>query len=150
MLARAAPCRQRLVVEPAPNELLQMVERIERRDIVFGIVGLGYVGLPLAVELARAGYRVLGYDVNQRVVDGLNAGRSHVKDVTDTQLRDIAARFTATTNADRLGEADAISICVPTPLSKFKDPDVSFIVAATESVKRSLRRGQAIILESTT
>jgi len=127
-----------------------LLERIERRDIVFGIVGLGYVGLPLAVELARAGYRVLGYDVNQRVVDGLNAGRSHVKDVTDTQLRDIAARFTATTNADRLGEADAISICVPTPLSKFKDPDVSFIVAATESVKRSLRRGQAIILESTT
>jgi UDP-N-acetyl-D-glucosamine dehydrogenase len=127
-----------------------LLERIERRDIVFGIVGLGYVGLPLAVELARAGYRVLGYDVNQRVVDGLNAGRSHVKDVTDTQLRDITARFTATTNADRLGEADAISICVPTPLSKFKDPDVSFIVAATESVKRSLRRGQAIILESTT
>jgi UDP-N-acetyl-D-glucosamine dehydrogenase len=127
-----------------------LLERIERRDIVFGIVGLGYVGLPLAVELARAGYRVLGYDVNQRVVDGLNAGRSHVKDVSDAQLKDIAARFTATTNADRLGEADAISICVPTPLSKFKDPDVSFIVAATESVKRSLRRGQAIILESTT
>jgi len=127
-----------------------LLERIERRDIVFGIVGLGYVGLPLAVELAQAGYRVLGYDVNQRVVDGLNAGRSHVKDVSDSQLKDIAARFTATTNADRLGEADAISICVPTPLSKFKDPDVSFIVAATESVKRSLRRGQAIILESTT
>jgi UDP-N-acetyl-D-glucosamine dehydrogenase len=127
-----------------------LLERIERRDIVFGIVGLGYVGLPLAVELAQAGYRVLGYDVNQRVVDGLNAGRSHVKDVSDSQLTDIASRFTATTNADRLGEADAISICVPTPLSKFKDPDVSFIVAATESVKRSLRRGQAIILESTT
>jgi len=127
-----------------------LLERIERRDIVFGIVGLGYVGLPLAVELAQAGYRVLGYDVNQRVVDGLNAGRSHVKDVSDSQLKDIASRLTATTNADRLGEADAISICVPTPLSKFKDPDVSFIVAATESVKRSLRRGQAIILESTT
>jgi UDP-N-acetyl-D-glucosamine dehydrogenase len=127
-----------------------LIERIERRDIVFGIVGLGYVGLPLAVELARAGYRVLGYDVNQRVVEGLNAGRSHVKDVTDAQLRDIRDRFTATADADRLGEADAISICVPTPLSKFKDPDVSFIVAATESVKRALRPGQAIILESTT
>jgi UDP-N-acetyl-D-glucosamine dehydrogenase len=127
-----------------------LIERIERRDVVFGIVGLGYVGLPLAVELARAGYRVLGHDVKQRVVDGLNAGRSHVKDVSDGQLREIASYFTATTDADRLGEADAISICVPTPLSKFKDPDVSFIVAATESVKRSLRRGQAIILESTT
>jgi UDP-N-acetyl-D-glucosamine dehydrogenase len=102
------------------------------------------------VELARAGYRVLGYDVNPRVVAGLNAGRSHVKDVTDAQLAEIASRFSATTEAERLGEADAISICVPTPLSKFKDPDVSFIVAATESVKRTLRRGQAIILESTT
>ena len=120
-----------------------LIERIERRDIVFGIVGLGYVGLPLAVELARAGYRVLGYDVNARVVGGLNAGRSHVKDVSDEQLREIASRFSATTDADRLGEADAISICVPTPLSKFKDPDVSFIVAATESVKRTLRPGQA-------
>lgn len=127
-----------------------LIELIERRDIVFGLVGLGYVGLPLAVELARAGYRVLGYDVNARVVEGLNAGRSHVRDVTDAQLREIASRFSATTDADRLGEADAISICVPTPLSKFKDPDVSFIVAATESVKRTLRRGQAIILESTT
>jgi UDP-N-acetyl-D-glucosamine dehydrogenase len=102
------------------------------------------------VELARAGYRVLGYDVNQRVVEGLNAGRSHVKDVTDAQLREISDRFTATADADRLREADAISICVPTPLSKFKDPDVSYIVAATEAVKRTLRRGQAIILESTT
>ncbi len=127
-----------------------LIERIERRDIVFGIVGLGYVGLPLAVELARAGYRVLGYDVNRRVVDGLNGGRSHVKDVADAQLREIGDRFTATTDAERLGEADAVSICVPTPLSKFKDPDVSFIVAATESVKRTLRPGQAIILESTT
>ena len=68
-----------------------LIERIERRDIVFGLVGLGYVGLPLAVELARAGYRVLGYDVNARVVDGLNAGRSHVRDVTDAQLREIAS-----------------------------------------------------------
>ncbi len=127
-----------------------LLEKAQRRDIVFGIVGLGYVGLPLAVELARAGYRVLGYDVNPRVVDGLNAGRSHVKDVTDAQLAAIRERFTATSDAARLREPDAISICVPTPLSKFKDPDVSFIVAATDAVKRTLRRGQAIMLESTT
>ncbi len=109
-------------------------------------------GLPLAVELARAGYRVLGFDVNQNVVDGLNAGRSHVKDVTDAQLQAAmeCGRFSATTDMLRLSEPDAISICVPTPLSKFKDPDISFIVAATESVKKRIRRGQAIILESTT
>jgi UDP-N-acetyl-D-glucosamine dehydrogenase len=128
----------------------ELIAKSERREITFGIVGLGYVGLPLAVELARAGYRILGYDVNPRVVEGLTAGRSHVKDVSDAQLADVADRLEATTDATRLGEADAISICVPTPLSKFKDPDVSFIVAATEAVKRTLRRGQAIILESTT
>jgi len=129
-----------------------LIAKAERRQILFGIVGLGYVGLPLAVELARAGYRVLGFDVNPDVVEGLNQGRSHVKDVTDAQLQRAmeCGRFSATTDMSRLSEPDAISICVPTPLSKFKDPDVSFIVAATEAVKRRLRRGQAIILESTT
>ena len=129
-----------------------LIAKAERRDALFGIVGLGYVGLPLAVELANAGYRVLGFDVQQKVVDGLNAPRSHVKDVTDAQLQAVvrAGRFSATTDMSRLAEPDAVSICVPTPLSKFKDPDVSYIVAATEAVKRALRRGQAIILESTT
>jgi UDP-N-acetyl-D-glucosamine dehydrogenase len=128
----------------------ELITKAERRQIRFGIVGLGYVGLPLAVELAQAGYRVLGFDVNPDVVAGLNAGRSHVKDITDAQLQTQCDRFSATTDLARLSEPDAISICVPTPLSKFKDPDVSFIVAATEAVKKRLRRGQAIILESTT
>ena len=129
-----------------------LITKAERRQILFGIVGLGYVGLPLAVELARAGYRVLGFDVNHDVVDCLNEGRSHVKDVTEAQLQKAmeCARFSATTDMARLSEPDAISICVPTPLSKFKDPDVSYIVAATEAVKKRLRRGQAIVLESTT
>ena len=129
-----------------------LIAKAERREALFGIVGLGYVGLPLAVELADAGFRVLGFDVQDRVVEGLNAGHSHVKDVSDAQLQAVvrAGRFSATTDMLRLAEPDAISICVPTPLSKFKDPDVSFIVAATEAVKRTLRRGQAIILESTT
>ena len=130
----------------------ELIRKAEGREALFGVVGLGYVGLPLAVELAKAGYRVLGFDISQRVVDGLNAGRSHVKDISDEQLREAAAagRFEATTDMARLAEPDAISICVPTPLSKFKDPDVSYIVAATDAVKRTLRRGQAIILESTT
>src|SRR3954471_18596053 len=129
-----------------------LIEKASRREALFGIVGLGYVGLPLAVELAGAGYRVLGFDIIDRVVDGLNAGRSHVKDISDEQLGAVvqAGRFEATTDMSRLGEPDAISICVPTPLSKFKDPDVSYIVAATEAVKKRLRRGHAIILESTT
>jgi UDP-N-acetyl-D-glucosamine dehydrogenase len=130
----------------------ELIRKAERREALFGIVGLGYVGLPLAVELAKAGYRVLGFDIIARVVEGLNDGHSHVKDVSDEQLQEAlsAGRFEATTDMARLGEPDAISICVPTPLSKFKDPDVSYIVAATDAVKRTLRRGQAIILESTT
>lgn len=127
-----------------------LVEKARSREALFGIVGLGYVGLPLAVELAKVGYRVVGFDVSQRVVDGLNAGKSHVKDISDADLAAIKGKFTATTDGNALGECDAISICVPTPLSKFKDPDVSYIVAATETVKDVLRPGQAIILESTT
>jgi len=130
----------------------ELIGKAERREALFGIVGLGYVGLPLAVELAAAGYPILGFDINEGVVDGLNEGHSHVKDVTDAQLGAAMSggRFSATTDMARMGEPDVISICVPTPLSKFKDPDVSYIVAATEAVKRTLRRGQAIILESTT
>ncbi len=130
----------------------ELIAKAERREALFGVVGLGYVGLPLAVELANAGYRVLGFDISQPVVKGLNAGRSHIKDISDEQLLQVLKtnRFTATTDLARMGEPNVISICVPTPLSKFKDPDVSYIVAATESVKKTLRRGQAIILESTT
>src|ERR687898_1807585 len=130
----------------------ELIGKAQRREALFGIVGLGYVGLPLAMELAKAGYRVLGFDISERVVNGLNAGHSHVKDVSADQLGEALAggRFEATTDMSRMGEPDAVSICVPTPLSKFKDPDVSYIVAATDSVKRTLRRGQAIILESTT
>ena len=129
-----------------------LIAKAERREALFGIIGLGYVGLPLAVELGRAGFRVLGYDVSTRVVDGLNAGRSHIKDISDADLQEVltAGRFEATADPARLGEPDAISICVPTPLGKYKDPDVSYIVAATEAVTAKLRRGQAIILESTT
>lgn len=129
-----------------------LIARAAKRDITFGIVGLGYVGLPLAVELGRAGFKVLGYDITPRVVDGLNSGKSHIKDISDADVAELrkSGRFEATTDASRLSEADAISICVPTPLSKYKDPDVSFIVAATDAIKNSLRRGQVIILESTT
>jgi UDP-N-acetyl-D-glucosamine dehydrogenase len=129
-----------------------LIRKAESREALFGIIGLGYVGLPLAVELAKAGYRVIGMDVSERVVQGLMAGQSHVKDVSTAELAAARRndRFTATTDGALLRDADAISICVPTPLSKFKDPDVSYIVAATETVKKALRPGQAVILESTT
>ncbi|MGH7754624.1 MAG: nucleotide sugar dehydrogenase [Gemmatimonadales bacterium] len=129
-----------------------MIRRARERGVTFGVLGLGYVGLPLALELVRAGYRVLGFDVNRSVVDLLNAGRSHVKDIpADRVAAAVKAKtFEATTDLGRLGEADAVSICVPTPLSKTKDPDISYVLAARDSVKAALRPGQAIILESTT
>jgi UDP-N-acetyl-D-glucosamine dehydrogenase len=133
-----------------PRETL--LAKAKDRSALFGIVGLGYVGLPLAAELVRAGFRVLGFDVSQRVVDGLNAGRSHVQDVPSDVIAAAVKgkQFSATTDLSRLSEPDAISIAVPTPLSKTKDPDVSYVLAATESIKQALRRGQLIVLESTT
>jgi len=117
-----------------------------------GVIGLGYVGLPLAVEAGKEGIRVLGFDVKESVVASVNEGRSHIQDVPDdevTELRE-ADLLEATTDMSRLRECDVISICVPTPLSKTRDPDVSYILAASESVAEALREGQLVILESTT
>ncbi|MEZ4423335.1 MAG: nucleotide sugar dehydrogenase [Gemmatimonadota bacterium] len=117
-----------------------------------GVLGLGYVGLPLAVEAASAGVRVLGFDVNPRVVDIINSGRTHIQDLTDADVARVREQglLEATTDMSRLAECEAISICVPTPLSKTRDPDVSFIIAATEAVAGALRKGQLVVLESTT
>ena len=119
---------------------------------VLGVVGLGYVGLPLAVEAARAGIRVVGFDVNPRVVDTINDGRTHIQDLTDADVAAVRGEglLEATLDMGRLAECSAISICVPTPLSKTRDPDVSFIMAATEAVAGALQKGQLVVLESTT
>jgi UDP-N-acetyl-D-glucosamine dehydrogenase len=134
------------------NYEAQLLAQAQSRTAVLGVVGLGYVGLPLAVELAEAGYRVVGFDVSARVVDGINAGRSHVQDIPTERLARLvkAGKIGATTDLARLGEPDAVAICVPTPLGKTRDPDVSFIAAATDSVARTIRPGQAVILQSTT
>jgi UDP-N-acetyl-D-glucosamine dehydrogenase len=130
----------------------QLRERILNGKATVGIVGLGYVGLPLAVEVARSGLRVLGCDINAGVCTGINAGKSHVEDVPSELLAGYVKNglISATTDFKRLAECDAISICVPTPLNKSKDPDLSYVVAAAESCKAGLRAGQLIILESTT
>ncbi len=128
------------------------LEYFRTGEVTVGIVGLGYVGLPLSVEIARGGLNALGFDVEQGVVDGINGGRSHIDDLTDQDVATVrdAGRLEATTDMSRLAECDAISICVPTPLSKTRDPDVSHVIAATEAVAATLRAGQLIILESTT
>jgi len=127
-------------------------ERIENRTAIFSVVGLGYVGLPLVVEFARAGYTVIGVDIDAEKVRKINAGESYIQDVPTEILASFVAEglISATTDFDALARADAISICVPTPLSKTKDPDVSYVVAASEELASRLRKNQLVILESTT
>ncbi|MFQ5530650.1 MAG: nucleotide sugar dehydrogenase, partial [Gemmatimonadota bacterium] len=129
-----------------------LLSRIHSHDAVVGVIGLGYVGLPLGVAFSEVGFRTIGLDVNSKVVEGINDGRSHILDVTSERLAALASAGTlqATDDPGRLAEADAIVICVPTPLSKTDDPDMSYILSATEAVRAHLRPGQLVVLESTT
>ncbi|MDP2998968.1 MAG: nucleotide sugar dehydrogenase [Bryobacterales bacterium] len=127
-------------------------EKIRSHTAEAGVVGLGYVGLPLAVEFARAGFRVTGIDVQQSKVDRINAGDSYVQDVPSSVLAPLVAdgRIRATTDFGAVAGLDTIDICVPTPLRKTKDPDMSYIVRACEEIKKHLSAGTLVILESTT
>ncbi len=130
----------------------QLLGKIEDRSACIGVVGLGYVGLPLALEFAKAGFHVIGYDVSQRVIDGLMAGGSHIQDVPAPEVARLvkAGKFEATTDESRMQEMDAISIAVPTPLAKTRDPDMSYVLAAADAIGRHCRPGVVIVLESTT
>ena len=129
-----------------------LLRKIQDRKATIAVVGLGYVGLPLAVEFAKAGFNVIGYDVSQRVVDLLNEGKSHIQDVPASDVAALvkAKKFRATTDEARLDEADAISIAVPTPLGKTRDPDMSYVQAAASTVARHAHTGLLVVLESTT
>jgi len=131
---------------------MSLLERIERREAVVGVIGLGYVGLPLAVFSGQAGYRVVGVDVSKTAVETINAGRSHIGDIQDAEVAALvqAGRLRATHDYAVLEACDVIIICVPTPLNKNRDPDVSYIVAAGEGIAAHMRAGQLISLESTT
>ena len=129
-----------------------LVERIRRKDVAVGVIGLGYVGLPLAVEFARAGLRVTGFDVDETKIRSINGSTSYIPDVPSEDLAEAvrAGRLRATTNMAELAQMDVIDICVPTPLRKTRDPDLSYVVKAVEAVAAALRSGQLVILESTT
>jgi UDP-N-acetyl-D-glucosamine dehydrogenase len=140
------------VTPPFTTPISALTERIRDRHAKIGIIGLGYVGLPLAVEFARAGFDVTGFDVDETKPTKINAGTSYIPDVSSADLGAMVARgvLRATTDMRELASMDVIDICVPTPLRKTRDPDLSYVVKAVEAVAVTLRPGQLVILESTT
>lgn len=127
-------------------------EKIINRTAKVGVVGLGYVGLPLAVEKGKVGFEVIGFDRNTKRVGQVNSGQNYIKDVKDEDLKTLvkSKKLTATEDFSRLSEVDVIVICVPTPLTITRDPDISYIVNVTEQIARYLKNGQLVTLESTT
>ncbi len=136
----------------APSMRDQLLARIHNRSATIGVVGLGYVGLPLVMEFVHAGFRVIGYDVSTTVVEQLMRGLSHIQDVPSGAVAAAVAsgQFVATTDEARLGECDAISIAVPTPLSKTRDPDMAYVLSAADAIARHAHPGLCVVLESTT
>ncbi|MFN3158388.1 MAG: nucleotide sugar dehydrogenase [Rubinisphaera brasiliensis] len=131
------------------NELLQ---KIEGREATIGVIGLGYVGLPLISAFFHKEFKALGFDVDQTKVDALNEGRSYIKHISSDEVKSWreSGRFEATADAARLAEPDVLLICVPTPLNDSRDPDLTYVIETTRSVAKALRPGQLIVLESTT
>ena len=134
------------------NVLLKLEAALNSRSAKIGIVGLGYVGLPLAVAFAEAGFKTLGIDIQQKRVDSVNRGQSYIADVSSKILKSAVAgnHLNATTDQSKLSETDAICICVPTPLTETKDPDLSHVIYESREIAKYLRPGQLIVLESTT
>ncbi len=131
---------------------LELRDRILSKETVVGVIGLGYVGVPLALTFVEAGFKVLGFDVDMGKIERLNAGASYIDHIDSERIAQAraVARFEATIDAERLGEADVILICVPTPLDSQREPDMTYVRTSAETIAANLRKGQLIILESTT
>ncbi|MBA7649069.1 UDP-N-acetyl-D-glucosamine 6-dehydrogenase [subsurface metagenome] len=131
---------------------MDLEQKIRNKTAIVGIVGLGYVGLPLAIAFSQAGFKVLGFDMQPKRVDSVNKGRSYIADIGSDTLSAVIANnlLEATSAQSRLGEVDAICICVPTPLTGTKEPDLSYVTRESEELSRQLQSGQLVILESTT
>ncbi|MCA9543542.1 MAG: nucleotide sugar dehydrogenase [Myxococcales bacterium] len=130
----------------------QLIAKLEAKRARVGVIGLGYVGLPLAVSFAEAGFDVVGFEVDGDKAAALNRGESYILDVEAAEVARLvdAGKFRATTDFDELSSCDALSVCVPTPLRKTRDPDLTYVISATEQIKSRLRAGQLVVLESTT
>jgi UDP-N-acetyl-D-glucosamine dehydrogenase len=134
------------------NNKEKLIKKIQDKSAVIGVVGLGYVGLPLAVEKAKAGYTVVGFDVQEEKVDAVNQGHNYIGDVVDEELSNLVKqkKLQATIDYSMIKKVDAVAICVPTPLDLYKQPDISYVVSSTKSVAKYLHEGMLVVLESTT
>ena len=130
----------------------QLLKKIENKEIEVGVVGLGYVGLPLAVEKAKAGFKTIGFDVQEEKVNLVNEGHNYIGDVVDSDLKKLVdeGMLKATTDFSFVKDVDFIAICVPTPLDSHQEPDISYVKASTEAISKYLTKGTMVVLESTT
>lgn len=129
-----------------------LLNKIRNREMIVGVVGLGYVGLPLAVEKAKAGFRTIGFDIQKEKVDMVNAGKNYIGDVVDNELEVLVEKgqLSATCDFSFVKEVDCIAICVPTPLDKHQQPDISYVRKSSEEIAKYLTKETIVVLESTT
>lgn len=134
------------------NTYYELLDKLENKKATIGVIGLGYVGLPLAVEKAKAGYRVIGFDIQKEKVDKVNKGINYIGDILDGDLKEVveAKKLMATNDYSFLKDVDAVAICVPTPLDKNKQPDLSYIINSAKEIAKYLHKGMLVVLESTT
>ena len=130
----------------------ELLRRINDRTIIAGVVGLGYVGLPLAVEKAKAGFKTIGFDIQGTKVDMVNRGHNYIGDVVDSDLAELvkSGKLSATSDFSFIKEVDFIAICVPTPLDIHQEPDISYVKESAIAVSKHLKSGTMVVLESTT
>lgn len=142
----------RTIMIDTPELVTTLLNKLENKEATIGVVGLGYVGLPLAVEKVKAGYKVIGFDVQQARVDQVNSGINYIGDVVDEELKEFTAsnQLIATTDYSKMQEVDAVAICVPTPLDIHQQPDTSYVEASAKEISKYMHKGMLVVLESTT
>lgn len=130
---------------------MSLIEKIRTKEARVGIIGLGYVGLPLVIEFCRAGFTVTGFDIDKTKIEALNQGKSYIRHIDLGKFRDaLSGRFTASSDFQLLEQADCILIAVPTPLNRNREPDMTYVVETVKAIAGTLRKGQLVVLESTT
>lgn len=129
---------------------MSLLEKIKSKEAKIGVIGLGYVGLPLVFEFCKAGFKVTGFDIDNEKVKALSEGRSYIKHIDSSKVKECHASFSATTDFSKISAMDCLIICVPTPLNKYREPDLSYVFNTTRTISRYMSKGQLIVLESTT